>query len=78
MKAKPELSSILYSMKRQILNRLDVAHVLYTMMRFVTGSITRQQAMESLFIFRLTYLSYLSYNMARYEEKGFQETGILS
>ena len=35
-------------MKQQILNRLGVAHVRDTMMQFVTGSITRQQAMESL------------------------------
>ena len=39
---------ILCSMKQQILNRLGVAHVRDTMMQFVTGSITRQQAMESL------------------------------
>lgn len=42
------MRSILYSMKQQILNRLGVAHVRDTMMQFVTGSITRQQAMESL------------------------------
>jgi len=40
--------SILYSMKQQISNRLGVAHVRDTMMQFVTGAITRQQAMESL------------------------------
>ena len=39
---------ILYSMKQQISNRLGVAHVRDTMMQFVTGAITRQQAMESL------------------------------
>ena len=42
------MRSILYSMKQQILNRLGVAHVRDTMMQFVMGSITRQQAMESL------------------------------
>ena len=42
------MRSILYSMKQQILNRLGVAHVRDTMMQFVTGAITRQQAMESL------------------------------
>ena len=35
-------------MKQQIANRLGVAHVRDTMIQFVTGSITRQQAMESL------------------------------
>jgi len=35
-------------MKQQISNRLGVAHVRDTMMQFVTGAITRQQAMESL------------------------------
>ena len=35
-------------MKQQIANRFGVAHVRDTMMQFVTGSITRQQAMESL------------------------------
>lgn len=51
-------------MKQQILNRLGVAHVRDTMMQFVTGSITRQQAMESLQIgqsqlysLRASYLS---------------------
>lgn len=42
------MMGILCSMKQQILNRLGVAHVRDTMMQFVTGSITRQQAMESL------------------------------
>ena len=40
--------SILCSMKQQISNRLGVAHVRDTMMQFITGAITRQQAMESL------------------------------
>ena len=40
--------SILHSMKQQISNRLGVAHVRDTMMQFVAGAITRQQAMESL------------------------------
>ena len=35
-------------MKQQISNRLGVAHVRDTMMQFVAGAITRQQAMESL------------------------------
>lgn len=42
------MMGILCSMKQQILNRLGVAHIRDTMMQFVTGSITRQQAMESL------------------------------
>lgn len=42
------MMGILCSMKQQILNRLGVAHVRDTMMQFVTGSITRQQALESL------------------------------
>ncbi len=35
-------------MRKQIASRLGVAHVRDTMMQFVTGAITRQQAMESL------------------------------
>ena len=35
-------------MKEQISTRLGVAHVRDTMMQFITGTITRQQAMESL------------------------------
>ena len=35
-------------MKQQISNRLGVAHVRDTMMQFVTGAITRQQAIEVL------------------------------
>jgi len=39
---------IIGPMKQQIASRLGVAHVRDTMMQFVTGAITRQQAMESL------------------------------
>ena len=46
--SKTGMMGILCSMKQQILNRLGVAHIRDTMMQFVTGSITRQQAMESL------------------------------
>ena len=46
--SKTGMWSILCSMKQQISNRLGVAHVRDTMMQFVTGAITRQQAMESL------------------------------
>ena len=46
--SKTGMWSILYSMKQQISNRLGVAHVRDTMVQFVTGAITRQQAMESL------------------------------
>lgn len=35
-------------MKQQIATRLGVAHVRDTVMQFVTGAITREQAMESL------------------------------
>ena len=46
--SKTGMWSIINSMKQQISNRLGVAHVRDTMMQFVTGAITRQQAMESL------------------------------
>ena len=46
--SKTGMWSILCSMKQQISNRLGVAHVRDTMMQFITGAITRQQAMESL------------------------------
>ena len=46
--SKTGMWSIINSMKRQISNRLGVAHVRDTMMQFITGAITRQQAMESL------------------------------
>lgn len=46
--SKTGMWSILHSMKQQISNRLGVAHVRDTMVQFVAGAITRQQAMESL------------------------------
>ena len=45
---KSGIWGILCPMKKQMANRLGVAHVRDTMMQFVTGAITREQAMESL------------------------------
>ena len=46
--AKAEFWRIIRFMKQQIANRLGVAHVRDTVMQLVAGSITREQAMESL------------------------------
>ena len=47
-RAKAELLRIICRMKHQIVNRLGVAHIRDTLAQFVTGCITREQAMESL------------------------------
>ena len=47
-RAKAEFCRIIRFMKQQIANRLGVAHVRDTVMQLVAGSITREQAMESL------------------------------
>lgn len=58
-------------MKQQIANRLGVPHVRDTMMQFVTGAITREQAMESLQIGKTRlYDLRTSYLAARAEGKG--------
>lgn len=61
---KTGILCILHCMKQQIANRLGVAHVRDTMMQFVTGAITRYQAMDSLqigrsqlYALRTSYLS---------------------
>ena len=58
-------------MRQQISNRLGVAHVRDTMMQFVTGAITRQQAMESLQVGRSQLYSLrTSYLAARAQGRG--------
>ena len=58
-------------MRQQIASRLGVAHVRDTMMQFVTGSITREQAMESLQIGKSRiYDLRTSYLAARAQGKG--------
>ena len=58
-------------MKQQISSRLGVAHVRDTMMQFVTGAITRQQAMESLQVGRSQLYSLrTSYLAARAQGRG--------
>lgn len=52
MESKTGIGGIIRRMKQQISNRLGVAHARDTMMQFVTGAITRDQAMESLQIGR--------------------------
>lgn len=47
-RAKAEFRRIIRPMKHQIANRLGVAHVRDTIIQLVAGSITREQAMESL------------------------------
>lgn len=62
-------------MKKQMANRLGVAHVRDTMMQFVTGAITREQAMESLRIGKTRlYDLRTSYLAARAEGKGDEWT----
>ena len=69
--SKTGMWSILCSMKQQISNRLGVAHVRDTMMQFVTGAITRQQAMESLQVGRSQLYSLrTSYLAARAQGRG--------
>ena len=63
-------------MKQQISNRLGVAHVRDTMMQFVTGAITRQQAMESLQVGQSQLYSLrTSYLAARAQGRGGGVTG---
>lgn len=47
-RAKAEFGRIISPMKQQIANRLGVAHVRDTIMQLTAGSITREQAMETL------------------------------
>ncbi len=65
-------------MRQQIFKRLGVAHVRDTMMQFVTGAITREQAMESLQIVKSRlYDLRTSYLAARADGKGdFWEPGV--
>ena len=69
--SKTGMWSILCSMKQQISNRLGVAHVRDTMMQFITGAITRQQAMESLQVGQSQLYSLrTSYHAARAQGRG--------
>ncbi len=68
---KTGIFGILYTMKQQISTRLGVAHVRDTMMQFVTGAITREQAMESLQVGQSQlYCLRTSYLAARAEGHG--------
>lgn len=69
--SKTGIWGILYPMKQQIASRLGVAHVRDTMMQFVTGAITRQQAMESLQVGQSQlYALRASYLAAKAEGRG--------
>lgn len=58
-------------MKKQVLNRLGVAHVRDTMEQFIAGTMSREQAMESLKIGKSQlYALRTSYLAARASGRG--------